>query len=269
MKPTTPTIVIDPGEVEIGAVLLKDGVGSALATVRASEPGVSDPALVVRPIPGAAQEIYGSVTVSNLTPAPGSISVSNFPADQKVSGTVDIGNLPATQPVSGSVSVSNFPGDSAGFRIGGGLEFSGYSAGLRHGRGVEPSGDTADFWISVGLELPRVPAGFRHSRGFESTGGPRGPVFRRIPYRVNRRKAARAYHMVGRRLGFNSTSVLQDVAEFLSTTIDTLPELTGAEDLEIVSSSANDAAAGTGAQSVRVSYLDVLKQPRQQRRHRA
>ncbi len=51
----------------------------------------------------------------------GSVTVSNFPATQPVSGTVSLGagaaaigsvtvsNFPATQPISGSVSVSNFP----------------------------------------------------------------------------------------------------------------------------------------------------------------
>lgn len=38
-----------------------------------------------------------------------SVSVSNFPATQPVSGSVSVSNFPATQPVSGSVSVSNFP----------------------------------------------------------------------------------------------------------------------------------------------------------------
>lgn len=38
-----------------------------------------------------------------------SVSVSNFPATQPISGSVSVSNLPATQPVSGSVSVSNFP----------------------------------------------------------------------------------------------------------------------------------------------------------------
>src|SRR5579872_719003 len=38
-----------------------------------------------------------------------SVSVSNLPATQPVSGTVNVGNLPATQPVSGTVNVGNFP----------------------------------------------------------------------------------------------------------------------------------------------------------------
>lgn len=66
-----------------------------------------------------------SVSVSNFPasqPVSGSVSVSNFPATQPVSGSigrtwtllnttdsVNVGNFPATQPISGSVSVSNFP----------------------------------------------------------------------------------------------------------------------------------------------------------------
>lgn len=72
--------------------------------------------------------ISGSVTVTNfpsvqaisgnvgITGTP-SVSVSNFPATQPVSGSVSVSNFPATQPISGnvgitgtpSVSVSNFP----------------------------------------------------------------------------------------------------------------------------------------------------------------
>ena len=39
IETVTPTVVIDPGEVTIGAVMLKDGVGSALATVKKFGPG--------------------------------------------------------------------------------------------------------------------------------------------------------------------------------------------------------------------------------------
>ncbi len=38
-----------------------------------------------------------------------SVSVSNFPVTQPVSGSVSVSNFPTTQEVSGSVSVSNFP----------------------------------------------------------------------------------------------------------------------------------------------------------------
>ena len=52
----------------------------------------------------ATQAVSGTVAVSNT-----GFDVNNFPATQTVDGTVNVGNFPATQPVSGSVSVSNFP----------------------------------------------------------------------------------------------------------------------------------------------------------------
>jgi len=71
-------------------------------------------------------------------------------------------------------------------------------------------------------------------------------------------KAAEVFHVMGRRAGFNSTSVLQDIGEFLGTSINALPELTGAENLEIVSTSANDlAVSGSGARTIRVGYIDT------------
>jgi hypothetical protein len=68
------------------------------------------------------------------------------------------------------------------------------------------------------------------------------------------------FHIMGRRAGFNSTSVLQDVGEWLAGSINTFPELTGVETFELVSSSAQDKgtpAVGTGTHVVRVWYLDT------------
>lgn len=73
---------------------------------------------------------------------------------------------------------------------------------------------------------------------------------------VNGRTAA-GYNIRGRRAGFNTINILQDVAEWLGTTIDLMPELTGVESLEIVSSSASDAAAGIGTRTVRVTYINT------------
>lgn len=64
------------------------------------------------------------------------------------------------------------------------------------------------------------------------------------------------FHVLGRRAGFNSITVLQDVGEFLGSNFDALPELTGTENLELVSGSANDSAAGTGTRAVQITYLD-------------
>ncbi len=71
-------------------------------------------------------------------------------------------------------------------------------------------------------------------------------------------KAAKAFKILGRRAGFNSTSVLQDIGEFLGTSTDLFPVLAGTEALEVVSSSVNDVApGGSGTRSIRIVYLDT------------
>lgn len=67
-------------------------------------------------------------------------------------------------------------------------------------------------------------------------------------------KSAYAFSLKGRRITFTSTSVLNDVVEFTTGTA-VIPVLAG-EALEIVSSSASDAAAGTGVRTVVVTYID-------------
>lgn len=69
-------------------------------------------------------------------------------------------------------------------------------------------------------------------------------------------KAARSFHVMGRRAGFASTTALNDIKEFGASTNDTFPSLTGVESLEVVSSSASDTSSGTGAREVEVIYLD-------------
>lgn len=71
----------------------------------------------------ATQIVSGSVAVTgsvevvndigNPLPVSGAVSVSNFPGTQPVSGAVSVSNLPATQAVAGSVGVSNFPATQA------------------------------------------------------------------------------------------------------------------------------------------------------------
>lgn len=72
-----------------------------------------------------------------------------------------------------------------------------------------------------------------------------------------RGRTAKAFHITGRRSGFNSTSVLQDCSEVLGTTTDAVADLAGTETLEIVSSSAADAAAGTGVRTVKITYINA------------
>lgn len=71
-------------------------------------------------------------------------------------------------------------------------------------------------------------------------------------------KLAKNVYVLGRRsLGWNSTSVLGDVAGYLNTTQDSINAVVSATTYYIVSTSANDTAAGTGAQTVRIVYLDA------------
>ena len=70
-----------------------------------------------------------------------------------------------------------------------------------------------------------------------------------------RGQTAQAYHILGRRAGFTSTSVLNDLKEFGSS-IALFPVLAGNETLEIVSSSANDTALGDGVRKIQIVYID-------------
>ncbi len=69
-------------------------------------------------------------------------------------------------------------------------------------------------------------------------------------------KAAKLYHIMGARsLGWSSTTILGDVCEYLDTS-QALMNTPTSQQLYLVSTSASDAAAGTGARTVRVVYLD-------------
>ena len=62
------------------------------------------------------QAISGSVSISNFPDTQnvsGSVGINNWPVTQAVSGAVSISNLPDTQNVSGSVSISNLPATQA------------------------------------------------------------------------------------------------------------------------------------------------------------
>lgn len=62
--------------------------------------------------------------------------------------------------------------------------------------------------------------------------------------------------VIGRRAGFTSTTVLNDIKEFDNAVAET-PELANTT-LDVVSSSAADAVAGTGVRQVKVTYLNNL-----------
>jgi hypothetical protein len=71
-------------------------------------------------------------------------------------------------------------------------------------------------------------------------------------------KTCRVVTIFGRRsLGWNSTSVFGDVAQYLDTSQDALNAVSTGTTYFIRSSSANDTAAGTGARTVRIVYLDA------------
>jgi len=58
------------------------------------------------------QTISGNVSVNNFPETQavvGVVSVSNLPTTQPVNGTVNIGNFPSTQAVSGNISITNLP----------------------------------------------------------------------------------------------------------------------------------------------------------------
>lgn len=69
---------------------------------------------------------------------------------------------------------------------------------------------------------------------------------------------ARIYNIMGRRTQWVNTTDMHDACSFLTNAAgqQLFVELTGTEDLEIVSSSANDTSAGTGARTVHVTYID-------------
>lgn len=68
-------------------------------------------------------------------------------------------------------------------------------------------------------------------------------------------KPAAVYNILGRRAGFTSITVPNDVKEFDNAVAD-FPVLSNST-LDIISSSASDAAAGTGVRTVKVTYLNV------------
>ena len=71
-------------------------------------------------------------------------------------------------------------------------------------------------------------------------------------------KAAYLYHILGSRsLGWSSTSVLGDACNYLDTSQALMNTPTTGQTLYLVSTSASDTAAGTGARTVLIVYLDA------------
>jgi hypothetical protein len=179
-----------------------------------------------------------SFDLTNLNPASGD-STNNLLAKMlqrlqlnagvqadEPSSNVAITNLPL--PVQGTVSVGNFP---AGFNVNN--KPSAYLEDPVTGDKVR----VADGHLST------LAVNFLYEVAHEGSYG---------------EHTAYNFHVMGRRATFNSTSVLQDVGEWLLSTLDLLPELNGTEAMEIVSSNAADAhPSGNGTRSVRIRYLDT------------
>lgn len=71
-------------------------------------------------------------------------------------------------------------------------------------------------------------------------------------------KAAKLFHILGSRiLGWDSTSAFGDACEYLDTSQSLMNTPTTGQTLYLVSTNAADTAAGTGAQTVRIIYLDA------------
>jgi len=69
---------------------------------------------------------------------------------------------------------------------------------------------------------------------------------------------ANYYSIMGSRsLGWNTNTTFQDCCEYLDNTQDLLNTPTAGQTLYLVSTSVNDVAAGTGARTVRIVYLDA------------
>lgn len=67
-------------------------------------------------------------------------------------------------------------------------------------------------------------------------------------------KTAKQFHILGRRAGFTSTSVFNDIKEY-DNSVAAIPILSNST-LDIISSSVNDTSAGTGVRTVKVTYIN-------------
>jgi hypothetical protein len=154
------------------------------------------------------------------------VSVSNFPAVQAITGNVGVSNFPAVQ----AVGVTNFPA-------------------------VQPvNGSVGVSNLPTSYPLPNnqeaILAKIRDKRELmheiQSTGLIEG-------------KTAFLFQILGRRSNWADAATMHDLCEFLTTTAgqQTFIPVTTADQLDIVSTSANDTSAGTGTRTVEVTYLDA------------
>lgn len=85
------------------------------------------------------------------------------------------------------------------------------------------------------------------------------PVFDQVDFLGSfNGKQALHFQVLGRRKSFTSTSVFNDIAEYLAANSSALfANLSGSETLTMVSDSANDTSNGTGTRTVKVAYIDT------------
>lgn len=189
--------------------------------------------------------VNAPLTVEEINPLT-QIDIGNWPAAQDVHVTqsvpIDVGNWPATQPVSGSVAVTNFPAtQNVAVTNAPNVAVNNFPA-HQPVHIYDPITNNPVTVANGHLSTLNVPHEFEISEDGEYDGKP-----------------AKIWRLLGRRAGFNSTSVLQDVGEWLGVSIDGFPILTGAETMEIVSSSTDDdnTPGGSGTRTVRIVYLDT------------
>lgn len=167
------------------------------------------------------------------------VAVTNTPLPVDFNGTqpvsvqgqanVLVDNFPAIQPISGTIDVGNFPSSQDVVVTN--------TPTVDAGIGFTGDGHVSTLAVPFEFEVS-------HSGSYLESGA---------------NKAALTMRVLGRRAGFNSNTVLQDIGEWLGATIDLLPEPTGAESFELVSSSAQDdnTPGGTGTRTVRIAYLNT------------
>lgn len=189
-----------------------------------------------------------TVHVNNTSGDPAYVA---FPSAQPISGTVTVGNQ-----ISGFSTEATLATLSSNFSTYSGLSVPYLSNISTKASSLEGEAILTNIYLAAGLPIKDATTGdkARVSDGHLST------LSVPLQYEVAHEGSynghvARQFHVMGRRAGFNSTSILQDVGEFL--TGDIFPVLAGTEPLEVVSSAAADNSAGAGTRTVRIIYLDT------------
>lgn len=149
---------------------------------------------------------------------------------------VSIDNFPATQTVDGEVSLS--------------------PATLSALEGITV--DTGLVQAVTNSQLRATPVPVIAEYSVDTLANLYSPEFSVQHYKSLLGKDASLYHIMGSRiLGWNSTSALGDACEYLDSSQNSMNTPTTGQTLYLVSTSVNDTAAGTGARTVRIIFLDI------------